>query len=84
MRPSQALARDVRVTDVEIQVALVDGRRISIPLVWFPSLMRATHEERERWCLLGAGEGIHWPDVDEDISVAELLVGPTPPNVGSA
>ena len=69
------LARDVQVTDDELVVALSDGRRISVPLVWFPRLLKASTEQRGKWELLGKGEGIHWPDVDEDISVAGLLRG---------
>lgn len=56
-------------------VALADGRELTIPLVWFPRLLHATPEERANWELIGRGQGIHWPDVDEDISVAGLLAG---------
>ena len=62
-------------TDEILIVELVDGRTISAPLVWFPSLCSATKEQRNNWELLGAGEGIHWPDIDEDLSVAGLLEG---------
>ena len=55
----------------ELSVLLADGRRISVPLVWFPRLLRA----RSNYQLLGEGQGIHWPDVDEDLSVAGLLRG---------
>lgn len=68
-------ASDVVVTDDELVVSLSDGRRISVPLVWFPRLCKATPAQRSRWELLGQGEGIHWTDVDEDISVAGLLRG---------
>jgi hypothetical protein len=54
---------------------LADGRTIIVPLAWFPRLLHATPEQRRRWELLGDGEGIHWPDVDEDLSVAGLLRG---------
>jgi hypothetical protein len=78
-----ALARDVAVSDDELTVRLVDGRTISVPLVWFPRLLHATNEQRARFELLGDGEGIHWPDVDEDISVAGLLRGVKAPPLKS-
>ncbi len=71
----EPLATEVRTTDHELQVDLADGRRIAVPLAWFPRLLHATAEQRERFELIGDGEGIHWPDVDEDISVRGLLVG---------
>jgi hypothetical protein len=71
----QALASDVQVTDDEIIVTLVDGRRIAAPIVWFPRLLNASPEVRANWRLIGDGIGIHWPDVDEDISVSGLLKG---------
>ena len=69
------LARTVEVTDDELTVGLADGRVIKVPLVWFPRLLQASTAARERWELLGDGEGIHWPDADEDISVEGLLAG---------
>lgn len=66
-------AVDVAFTDDEIVVALADGRRVSAPLEWFPRLLRATPAQRSNWSLIGRGVGIHWPDVDEDISVRSLL-----------
>lgn len=69
------LARNVSVTEDELTVELADGRRISAPLVWFPRLLAADAAERQNWELLGDGEGIHWPAVDEDLSVAGLLAG---------
>lgn len=69
------LARTVDVTTDELRVGLADGRVVSVPLVWFPRLLDATDEARQKWELLGDGEGIHWPDVDEDLSVAGLLAG---------
>jgi hypothetical protein len=69
------LARNVVVTEDELTVELADGRRISAPLVWFPRLLAADAAERLNWELLGDGEGIHWPALDEDLSVAGLLVG---------
>jgi hypothetical protein len=56
-------------------VHLVDGRTVSVPLAWYPRLFYSTSEERQNWELLGDGEGIHWPDLDEDIAVAHLLAG---------
>jgi hypothetical protein len=72
-----ARAKDVRTSGDELSVLLADGRRVSVPLAWFPRLLHATPAERENWRLLGDGEGIHWPDLDEDLSVAGLLEGPT-------
>ena len=68
-------AQNVVCTDHAIVVDLVDGRTISTPLVWFPRLSNASQEELNNWELLGDGEGIHWPDIDEDLSVAGLLIG---------
>jgi Protein of unknown function (DUF2442) len=68
-------AKEVIVTDDELSVLLADGRRILVPLVWFPRLLRATPAQRARFELIGDGQGIHWPDVDEDLSVAGLLRG---------
>ena len=65
----------VEVTDDELIVRLVDGRVVTVPLVWFPRLVGATQAQRQAWELLGDGEGLHWPQVDEDISVAGLLRG---------
>jgi hypothetical protein len=77
---ARPLARRVEVTDDELRVELADGRRLSVPLVWFPRLVSASPEARVAFELLGDGEGIHWPDADEDISVAGLLIGA--PSVG--
>jgi hypothetical protein len=70
-----ALAVDVRVTDDTLTVDLADGRTISAPLAWYPRLAHGTRKERGRWRLIGRGTGIHWPDLDEDISVENLLAG---------
>ncbi len=72
---STPLAEAVEVTDSELIVGLVDGRRLSTPLVWFPRLLRASPEQRAQWELLGDGEGIHWPLIDEDLSIEGLLAG---------
>ena len=66
-------AREVSISDDELTVSLADGRKISVPLVWFPRLLHATADQRRNFELLGDGEGIHWPDIDEDLSVAGLL-----------
>ena len=68
-----ATAVDVNVTDGRLVVILADGRELSAPLAWFPRLSDATREQRQKWRLIGRGQGIHWPDVDEDISIASLL-----------
>jgi hypothetical protein len=65
----------VRVTDETITAELADGRSISVPLAWSWRLSEATPEQRSHWRLIGSGEGVHWPDVDEDISVRGMLDG---------
>jgi hypothetical protein len=70
-----ALATSVLVTDDTLAVDLADGRTISAPLAWYPRLLHGTPEERAHWRLIGQGRGLHWPDLDEDISVASLLDG---------
>lgn len=75
-----AKIRDVRCTEDNLVVDLLDGRTISVPLAWYPRLLHATPAQRSRWELAGAGFGIHWPDVDEDLSVAGLLSGAPAPN----
>ena len=70
-----ATATDVSVTDDTLSVDLSDGRSISVPLAWFPRLVHGTPAERAKWQLIGRGEGIHWPDLDEDISVGGLIAG---------
>jgi hypothetical protein len=66
---------DVRCDDHSLIVDLMDGRTISAPLAWFPRLLRATPESRARWEKAGAGYGIHWPELDEDLSTEGLLRG---------
>jgi hypothetical protein len=68
-------AHHIVVTDDTLTVELTDGRTLSVPLTWFPRLWHGTSEERSHWCLLGEGRGIHWPDLDEDLSVEGLLLG---------
>ncbi|HEY1380706.1 MAG TPA: DUF2442 domain-containing protein [Gemmataceae bacterium] len=69
------LATAVEVTDDTLAVQLADGRTIAAPLAWYPRLMYATAAERNSWRLIGGGRGVHWPAVDEDVSVANLLAG---------
>ena len=68
-------AKEVTLSEDELVVVLADGRRIAVPLAWFPRLLRATADQRQNFEILGDGVGIHWPDVDEDLSVAGLLRG---------
>jgi len=68
-------ALNVTVTQDSLIVDLSDGRTISAPLAWFPRLLHATAAERKKWRLIGKGQGIHWEDIDEDISVEGLLAG---------
>lgn len=67
--------RNVRVTDDDLIVNLADGRTISAPLAWYPKLLHASREQRENWQIAGGGYGIHWPDIDEDLSTEGLLRG---------
>ncbi|MBA3241734.1 MAG: DUF2442 domain-containing protein [Acidobacteria bacterium] len=71
----EAKAQNVMVTDDSLVVDLNDGRTISVPLAWYPRLLHGTPEERNNWRLIGAKEGVHWPELDEDISVENLLAG---------
>jgi hypothetical protein len=68
-------ARSVSFSEDSMTVLLDDGRSLSVPLVWYPRLLDGSSEERARYELIGNGEGIHWPDLDEDISVEGLLAG---------
>ncbi len=70
---------DVRFTDDAISVDLFDGRTITVPLAWYPRLLHATPEQRAKWRIAGAGYGIHWPDIDEDLSTQGLLQGAPAP-----
>ena len=79
-----ALAADERVKDVTISedtvsVNLMDGRTITVPLTWYPRLLNATPEQRKNWHVSGGGYGIHWPDIDEDLSTEGLLRGSPAP-----
>ena len=70
-----AVVTQVNVSDETLTVQLADGRTIAAPLAWYPRLLQATVEERAEWRLTAGGRGIHWPSVDEDISVENLLAG---------
>lgn len=67
--------KEVTVTEDELVVVLADGRRLATPLAWFPRLLHATPEQRDHFEVLGDGAGIHWPDIDEDLSAEGLLRG---------
>ncbi|HFB65755.1 MAG TPA: DUF2442 domain-containing protein [Aeromonadales bacterium] len=69
------LAYSVKCTEDVLSVDLLDGRTITVPTAWFPTLSKATQTQRENWEILGDGEGIHWPEIDEDLSVSGLLAG---------
>lgn len=71
----ETLAQSVSVSDDALVADLVDGRTVTVPLAWFPRLARGAPMERAYWRLIAGGEGIHWPDLDEDISVESLLAG---------
>jgi len=68
-------AAGVKVSEDTLTVELADGRSIAVPLAWYPRLANATGDERRNWRLIGGGEGVHWPELDEDISVEGLLAG---------
>jgi len=72
-------AHHVELTEDELIVYLRDGRKISVPLAWVPRLLYATPKQRHDWELLGDGDGVHWPQLDEDLSVAALLRGTPAP-----
>ena len=71
----EAVAQDVTASGEALIVDLADGRTITVPLAWFPRLAHGTSAEQANWRFIGRGAGIHWPDLDEDISVESLLAG---------
>lgn len=71
--------KDVNFTEDSLSVDLIDGRTISVPLAWYPRLLHATPEQRKNWHICGGGYGIHWPDIDEDLSSEGLLRGAPAP-----
>ena len=72
--------KDVRCTSDVIRVGLIDGRTITVPLAWYPKLLHATPKQRANWRKAGGGYGIHWPDIDEDLSTEGLLRGAPAPH----
>ena len=72
---SEAKAQHVKVTADTLTVDLTDGRTILVPLAWFPRLLHGSRAERSNWRFIAQGEGIHWPDLDEDISIEGLILG---------
>ena len=74
VRPGERV-KDVHFTEDTLAVDLLDGRTIVVPLVWYPKLLEASEEQRRNWKISGAGFGIHWPDLDEDLSTEGLLRG---------
>jgi hypothetical protein len=78
-RSDELRAIGVIVDDQELTVSLADGRRLSVPLSWFPRLLHAKPKQRRNYRFIGDGQGIHWPDVDEDISVSGLFRGAAAP-----
>lgn len=70
---------DVKISDDELTVQLRDGRKISVPLTWYPRLLNATSQQRDDWTIVGAGYGIHWDAIDEDLSTEGLLRGAPAP-----
>jgi hypothetical protein len=73
--PRLADVVSVDVTGEDLTAELSDGRRISVPLSWYPRLLHGTPEERNNWRLIGRGDGVHWPDLDEDISAENIIFG---------
>ena len=71
--------KDVHLTEDTLSVDLIDGRTIVVPLAWYPRLLHATPEQRVNWQICGGGYGIHWPDIDEDLSTEGLLRGAPAP-----
>ena len=69
------LAHNVMCAEDVLTVDLLDGRTITVPVSWFPTLSNASQSQREKWEILGDGEGIYWPEIDEDLSVSSLLIG---------
>jgi hypothetical protein len=77
-RPGERIL-DVHVAEHTLAVDLADGRTITVPLAWYPKLLHATPEQRKNWQIAGGGYGVHWPDVDEDLSSAGMLRGAPAP-----
>ncbi len=71
----EILAEDISITEDTLSVQLSDGRSLTVPLAWFPRLLHADKKEKENYRLIGKGTGLHWPDLDEDISIEGLILG---------
>lgn len=82
-RPGERIV-EVTIDEHTLSARLADGRTISVPLAWYPRLLHATSEQREKWELCGGGFGIHWPDLDEDLSAEGLLRGAPAPRARSS
>jgi hypothetical protein len=74
-KASDARAADVWFDSDKMHVRLLDGRELSIPIEWFPKLRNANENQRNKWRLIGKGIGVHWEELDEDISISALLIG---------
>jgi Protein of unknown function (DUF2442) len=75
LAPESSVAVDLQITVDSLSVELADGRQICVPLGWYPRLSHATPEECAEWQFVGGGSGIHWPALDEDVSIAGLIAG---------
>ncbi len=73
--PTTALAKSVNFDEEMLHVLLTDGRRLSVPIVWFPLLLKASPEQRTKYEIGGGGTSLHWPELDEDLTVAGLMAG---------
>ena len=80
-RSADERAVAVTFNDDEMSVRLMDGRTITVPLAWYPRLLNATPEQRNKWQIAGGGFGLHWPDIDEDLSTEGLLRGVPAANI---
>lgn len=84
-----ALNADERVTHIEfnevmLTVSLMDGRKISVPLDWYPKLANATPDQQQSWTIIGGGYGMHWEDLDEDLHISGLLRGAPAPHISQS
>jgi hypothetical protein len=82
MSPGEKIV-NAKSTEDELKVELLDGRTITVPLAWYPRLLHATPEQRANWKIAGGGFGLHWPDLDEDLSSEGLLRGSPAPRLSS-
>ncbi|MCA9245963.1 MAG: DUF2442 domain-containing protein [Planctomycetales bacterium] len=73
--PTTALAKSLEIDDAEMRVVFTNGRVLCVPIQWFPTLHRASREQRQNYEIAGGGISLHWPEIDEDLSVAGLLAG---------